>query len=117
MKKLKLLPILRHMDACEPALDWVELHKFSTFKEVWAAVPAKENWHYWVACQLRVAGFEEAQDIDVRAWQIFLKTRGSTTEKAQARREYYLTNKVREVIEGVLIQYAYVNDCAEEEEC
>lgn len=108
--KLRLRPILEHLDACEEGLAWIDQHKYGAFKEAWDNFPESESWHYWVIQMLRLNDFQAAQDIDMEGWRIYVRTKVGC--RHAARRRYYLTDAVRKAVEEMLVQYAHLNGCA-----
>lgn len=126
--KLRLMPILEHMGACDDAKSWIRFHKFDTFAEAWARCP-EALWIDWLIYELYQhlrgdlsreleAIFEEG----CRIWR-GAAAEGDTEDVAENGAPRHMERKAamaayyapfREKVEQALIQYAREFECAEE---
>lgn len=105
--KLKLSPIIKHMELGVFALKWLAKHKHPTFAEAWLNYPWL-SFRINVVKQLyaaRVPGIDEVQG------QVTYNMRHYYAGDVW---RYLQTPSVVKRIEKALIYYAYVNDCAVE---
>lgn len=110
-KKLKLLPILRRLNACKKAQNWIRKHKFDTFKETWDNCPDPE-WIDWLVGQLSYTlspNYKEARELSEKANRVWY-TQVDDTESLKALAEFYAPHC--EKVEQWLFDYAHFNNCA-----
>lgn len=119
-KKLKLLPILKHMHACEKALKWVKKNKFNTFREAWDNCP-DIMWIDWLVMELTFGYhgqdkvlYREGEIIWDQAWKgnpgddHEVKAASKRARKALA--AYYAPHC--DQVEKWIFDYAHLNNCA-----
>ena len=126
--KLRLMPILEHMGACDDAKSWIRFHKFDTFAEAWARCP-DALWIDWLIDELwqHLSGDISRELTTIfaegcRVWKA-AAVAGDCDEVGPTGGPMYPARKAaiaayyapfREKVEQALIQYAREFECAEE---
>ena len=120
MKKIRLMPILERLGACEEAKSWIRFHRFDTFAEAWARCP-DIMWIDWLVEELSnqgggtawsdeaYAAFEKGTKVysaaSRKAWDAGRGEPGAHTEALDALRAYW--DPYREKVTEWLLIYRW----------
>lgn len=106
--KYQLLPILKSMNACEPAIAWLQHEKHPTFADAWNAC-GNLDWLEWVVCSLINADMPTKRATDgplVRKWATWVRLSETTVLL-----DIFRTLFPADLVERALVSYARRKYC------